>query len=107
MRHYRGLTLITQSGIMWRRVGYAIACLRGREWRVEKWEAQCHRCGETITVRAKLPSGLRSQFYLRRYDVPPSQIVEVRLPLDSSGLLAALRIGECQEHAPETTAIQE
>ena len=107
MRHYRGLTLIARSGILWRWVGYAIASVRGRDWRVERWEAQCARCGQTITVRAKLPSGLRSTFYLRRYDVPPSQIVEVRLPLDSSGLLAALRISGCQEHARETTAIQE
>lgn len=106
MRHFHGLTLTTRQGILWRWVGYAIAHIRGRDWRVEKWEAQCPRCGETITVRAKLPSGLRSQFYLRRYDFPPSQIIEVRLPLDSNKLLKELHIGGCHEHTPASTLVQ-
>jgi hypothetical protein len=106
MRHFHGLTLTTRSGISWRWVGYAIAHVRGRDWRVEKWEAPCPRCGETVTVRAKLPSGLRSQFYLRRYNFPPSQIVEVRLALDNNTLLKALHIGECHEHTPASTLIQ-
>lgn len=105
MRHFHGLILTTRRGISWRWVGYGIAYVRGRDWRVEKWEAQCPQCGEVVTVRAKLPSGLRSQFYLRRYSVPPSQIVEVRLPLDGSSLLTALRIGKCDEHAAPITAI--
>ena len=106
MRHFHGLTLTTRKGMLWRWVGYAIAYVRGREWRVEKWEAQCPRCGNIVTVRAKLPSGLRSQFYLRRYNFAPSQIVEVRLPLDSYTLLRALHIGDCHEHAAATTAVQ-
>jgi hypothetical protein len=106
MRHFHGLTLTTRKGIFWRWVGYAIAYIRGREWRVEKWEAQCPRCGNIITVRAKLPSGLRSQFYLRRYSVAPSRALEVRLPLDSNKSLRALHIGECHEHTPASTVSQ-
>lgn len=99
MRHFRGLVLTTRGGILWRWVGCTTAYLRGRNLRMEKWEAQCPRCGQTVTVRAKLPSGLRSQFYLRRYNVAPSRIVEVRLPLHSGELLAALHIGDCHDHA--------
>jgi hypothetical protein len=106
MRHFRGLTLTTRSGISWRWVGCTVAYLRGRGLRVEEWETQCPRCGETVTARAKLPSGLRSRFYLRRYNFAPSQLVEVRLPLQGIELLAALHIGECHEHTPALTVIQ-
>lgn len=81
MRQFRGLTLITASGLAWRWTGCTVVHVRGRDVRMEKWQTQCPHCGETVTVRARLAGGLRRQFYDRRYNAAPSEVVEVRLPL--------------------------
>jgi hypothetical protein len=81
MRQCRGLTLTTTSGLAWRWTGCTVAHVRGRDVRMEKWQTQCPHCGETVTVRARLAGGLRRQFYDRRYNAAPSEVVEVRLAL--------------------------
>ena len=62
-RSYHGLTLAAPTGALWRWIGSAIAQRRGAEIRVERWQAQCPRCGERVIVRARLSSGLRQHHH--------------------------------------------
>jgi hypothetical protein len=98
MRHYRGLALITTTGIIWRWAGWKVAHLRGRDMRVEKWQAPCPQCGETITLCAKLGSGLRQKFYERRYNAAPSEVLEVQLPLPGKPAPGRFEVLDCNDH---------
>jgi hypothetical protein len=102
MHSYRGLTLTTAAGISWRWVGWTIAHHRGQDVRVEKWQAQCPACGKTVTIRAKIVSGLKRQFYSLRYNARPSEIVEVRLPVPLS-MRKVFDIGNCNDHGRPTS----
>jgi hypothetical protein len=105
MRHFRGLTLTTASGLAWRWTGCTVVHVRGRDVRMEKWQAQCPHCGETVTVRARLAGGLRRQFYDRRYNAAPSEIVEVRLALPGKHAPVAFEIRNCN-HRRRTAAAE-
>ena len=104
MRQFHGLIVSTASGVLWRWVGFTMVHRRGRDVRVEKWQAQCPGCGETLAIRARLASGLRHQFYARRYNAAPSEVVEVRLRLPTGRPLGAFHIGDCKSHRPRTTS---
>ena len=98
MRQYRGLTLTTPDGIAWRWFGSTVVHRHGRDLRVEKWQGECPQCGETVTIRAKLAGGLRRVFYDRRYNVAPSEVVEVRLSLPNERPLGAFNLRNCEDH---------
>ena len=96
-RSYHGLMLAAPTGALWRWIGSAIAQRRGAEIRVERWQAQCPRCGERVIVRARLSSGLRQQFYNRRAGMGTSSVeIRIALPGEHAGRLFALR--ECSDH---------
>ena len=61
----------------------------GRDVRLERWQTECPQCDATVILRAKLASGLRSKFYARRYNVPPSEVVAVQL-----GVLMVKTVGK-------------
>ena len=85
-RSYQGLTLAAPTGALWRWIGSAVAQRRGAEIRVERWQAQCPRCGERVIVRARLSSGLRQQFYSRRAGMGTSSVeIRIALPGDTPG----------------------
>jgi hypothetical protein len=98
MRQFRGLTITTPHGLAWRWIGCTVAHLRGRDVRMEKWQTQCPHCGETVTVRGRLAGGLRRQFYDRRYNAAPSEVVEVRLALPGKHAAGAFDIRSCSNH---------
>lgn len=96
-RSYHGLTLAAPTGALWRWIGSATAQRRGAEIRVERWQTQCPRCGETVTVRARLSSGLRQQFYNRRAGLGTASVeIRLALPGEHVGRLFALRA--CSDH---------
>ena len=107
MRQFHGLIVSTASGVLWRWVGCTLVHRRGRDVRMEKWQAQCPSCGETVTVRARLASGLRHQFYARRYNAAPSEVVEVRLRLPTGRPLGAFHIRDCKAHRPRSAHLQQ
>ena len=45
----------------------------------------------TVILRAKLASGLRSKFYARRYNVPPSEVIAVQLPFPPNSVTGPSR----------------
>src|SRR5688572_611255 len=99
MRHYRGLPLISTTGVVWRWVGWKREHVGGRDTRIEKWQAVCPECGESIMACARLSSGLRTKFYGRRYQVAPSQVVEVRFPIPLRPTPpAAFQLRGCNDH---------
>src|SRR5688572_24793104 len=100
MRQYQGLTVSTAGGVLWRWVGSALVHLHGRDVRLERWQTQCPHCGATVTVRARLASGLRSKFYARRYNVPLREVLEVRLPLPAEQGSGAFELRSCSAHRP-------
>lgn len=100
MRQFRGLTLGTATGVSWRWIGSVLVHQHGRDVRLERWQTECPHCGATVIVRARLASGLRSKFYARRYNVPPSEVVEVRLPLPAEQSLGAFELRNCSAHRP-------
>ena len=100
MRSYHGLELAAPTGAVWRWIGCATVHRRGTDVRVERWEGQCPRCGETVIIRARLGSGLRQQFYSRRFNVPPSDVVAIRLTVPRGRLGPAFELRHCDSKDP-------
>ena len=98
MRQFRGLTLSNSAGLCWRWIGSTLVHQQGRDLRLERWQTECPQCGATVTLRARLASGLRSKFYARRYNVPPSEVVEVRLPIPAEQSYGAFELRSCSAH---------
>ena len=109
MRQFRGLTVSTATGLSWRWIGSILVHQHGRDVRLERWQTECPQCDATVILRAKLASGLRSKFYARRYNVPPSEVVEVRLPIPMEQGYGAFELRNCAAHGgrriPENTEL--
>ena len=98
MRQFRGLTVSTATGLSWRWIGSILVHQHGRDVRLERWQTECPQCDATVILRAKLASGLRSKFYARRYNVPPSEVIAVQLPLPTEQRYGAFALPNCAAH---------